>query len=162
MKLDSALIVNRTGGEVRVALLRGGEPVSFAVERGVATGVVGNVYKGRVLRVVPGMQSAFVDVGLERAAFLFGGDVVVPKVEQAAAFPGPADLQVGEGDDTVVEARIILGDGEGDGSEEGLGSEERPSGEFSPAPITTADEAVASEDPRDPESTLRARSLYNI
>jgi ribonuclease G len=155
MKVDSALVVNRTGGEVRVALLKGGEPVSFAVERGEDGGVVGNVYKGRVLRVVPGMQSAFVDVGLDRAAFLFGGDVLVPKTEDPQVLPAAPHPQVGEGDDTVVEARIILGDGEGGSSDEQWDSEGGASGEFSPAPLTTSDEPVGSEDPRDPESTLR-------
>lgn len=154
MKLDSALVVNRTGAELRVAQIRGGEPVSLAVERGGGRGVVGNIYKARVLRVVPGMQSAFVDVGLDRAAFLFGGDVLSPRSEEppaeAAPPDPPPDAEVGESEDTVVEARIELGEGDWD-------TEQMIAAGFTPAQLAEGGQAEPGSegDPRDPESTLR-------
>lgn len=69
------LIVNCTGSEVRVALMEGRQLVEFYIERQRERGIVGNIYKGRVARVLPGMQAAFVDIGLERAAFLYVSDV---------------------------------------------------------------------------------------
>jgi ribonuclease G len=73
------LVINRTGAEVRVALVRSGQTAAYFQERGRERSIVGNVYKGKVVRVVPGMQAAFVDIGLERAAFLYVGDIAVPE-----------------------------------------------------------------------------------
>jgi len=83
-QVDSALLVNRTAGEVRIALVEGGRPTAFHIERERDRGIVGNIYKGRVVRVVPGMQSAFVEVGLDRSAFLHVADIV-PQVEGPSA-----------------------------------------------------------------------------
>ncbi len=82
--VDSALLLNRTAGELRVALVEGGTPAAFYVERARERGTVGNIYKGRVVRIVPGMQAAFVEVGLDRAGFLYVGDVA-----ESRAAPGP-------------------------------------------------------------------------
>jgi ribonuclease G len=76
LSIDSALLLNRTAGELRAVLVEGGTPTSFYVERARDRGIVGNIYKGRVVRIVPGMQAAFVEIGLERAGFLYVGDVV--------------------------------------------------------------------------------------
>jgi ribonuclease G len=73
MALD--LIVNCTGSEIRVALMDGGQLVELYIERNRDRGFVGNIYKGKVVRVLPGMQAAFVDIGLERAAFLYVSDI---------------------------------------------------------------------------------------
>ena len=73
------LIINATPEETRVALLEDGILEELFIERTQDKGTVGNVYKGTVLRVLPGMQAAFVDIGLERAAFLYVGDIHVPK-----------------------------------------------------------------------------------
>jgi len=67
--------MNCTAQETRVAVLENGIMSDFYLERQRARGVVGNVYKGRVIRVLPGMQAAFVDIGLEKAAFLYVADV---------------------------------------------------------------------------------------
>ena len=77
--MEATLLINRTAGEVRVALLEDGRVVAFRVERVRRRGVVGNIYKGRVVRVLPGMQAAFVEVGLEKAGFLFVGDALPPR-----------------------------------------------------------------------------------
>ncbi|RUM87580.1 MAG: ribonuclease [Thermodesulfatator sp.] len=68
------LLINYAPYETRVALMEEGQVVEFYVERPKEKGVVGNIYKGRVVRVLPGMKAAFVEVGLSRTAFLYGGD----------------------------------------------------------------------------------------
>ncbi len=73
--MPSEIIVNTTGRETRVALLVSGQLTEFHIDRGKDRGCVGNTYLGKVVRVLPGMQAAFVDVGLERAAFLYVGDI---------------------------------------------------------------------------------------
>lgn len=74
--MSSILVINAAGRETRVALVEGGHIAEFYLERKKDKGVVGNIYKGRVVRVLPGMQAAFVDIGLEKAAFLYVSDVV--------------------------------------------------------------------------------------
>jgi ribonuclease G len=69
------IIVATTGREIRVAMMEQGRLAELHVDRGDERGFVGNVYLGRVVRVLPGMQAAFVDIGLERAAFLYVGDI---------------------------------------------------------------------------------------
>lgn len=76
------LIINCTPFETRVALLEGSQIVEYNIERTKERGIFGSIYKGRVARVLPGMQSAFVDIGLERAAFLYGGDIAPPDLGQ--------------------------------------------------------------------------------
>lgn len=75
--MASEIVINATLPEIRIALIEDGEIADLATEYERNKGVVGNIYKGRVTRVLPGMQAAFVDIGLERAAFLYVGDVVV-------------------------------------------------------------------------------------
>ncbi|HHO51221.1 MAG TPA: Rne/Rng family ribonuclease [Deltaproteobacteria bacterium] len=73
--MPSEIICSTTGREVRVALMEDGRLAELQIDRGDERGFVGNVYLGRVVRVLPGMQAAFVDIGLERAAFLYVGDI---------------------------------------------------------------------------------------
>lgn len=75
--MQNEILINSTREEVRVAILEGGQVVEFYVERRGGASLVGNIYKGRIVKVLPGMQSAFVDIGLERAAFLYVGDIVI-------------------------------------------------------------------------------------
>ncbi|HVP59963.1 MAG TPA: Rne/Rng family ribonuclease [Myxococcaceae bacterium] len=74
--MGSILLINAAGRETRVALVESGHIAEFYLERKKDKGVVGNIYKGRVVRVLPGMQAAFVDIGLDKAAFLYVSDVV--------------------------------------------------------------------------------------
>jgi len=74
--MSSVLVINAAGRETRVALVENGHIAEFYLERKKDKGIVGNIYKGRVVRVLPGMQAAFVDIGLEKAAFLYVSDVV--------------------------------------------------------------------------------------
>jgi ribonuclease G len=69
------LLINATSYEIRIALVEHGNLVEFYQERPVEKGLVGNIYQGRVVRVLPGMQAAFVDLGLERTGFLYVDDV---------------------------------------------------------------------------------------
>src|SRR5436305_5301996 len=73
--MSSILVINAAGRETRVALVENGHIAEFYLERKKDKGIVGNIYKGRVVRVLPGMQAAFVDIGLEKAAFLYVSDV---------------------------------------------------------------------------------------
>ena len=93
--MNKELIVSATPQETRVALLEDGLAAELFIEREAHRGHVGNIYKGRVTRVLPGMQSAFVDIGLERDAFLHVEDVLEllgeePSTEEGEAAPAPA------------------------------------------------------------------------
>jgi ribonuclease G len=72
--MHKELIIATTSQESKLAILEDDELVEFYIERRRSQGIVGNIYKGRVTKVLPGMQSAFVDIGLERDAFLYVSD----------------------------------------------------------------------------------------
>ncbi|MCK5726430.1 MAG: ribonuclease G [Thiotrichaceae bacterium] len=74
--MNAELLINVTPQESRVGLLYNGILQEVHIERSSHKGVVGNIYKGRVCRVLPGMEAAFVDIGLKKAAFLHASDVV--------------------------------------------------------------------------------------
>lgn len=74
--MSTELLINVTPSETRVAMIEGGNLQEIHIEREAKRGIVGNIYKGRVSRVLPGMQAAFVDIGLEKAAFLHASDIV--------------------------------------------------------------------------------------
>jgi len=73
--LAKQIAINATSYEMRVAIMEDGQLSEIYLEREEDTGSVGNIYKGKVQKVLPGMQSAFVNIGLERDAFLFVSDV---------------------------------------------------------------------------------------
>ena len=74
--MNKEMIISSSDHETRVAILEDDQVVEIFIERENQRGVVGNVYKGRVSKVLPGMQSSFVDIGLERDAFLYVSEVV--------------------------------------------------------------------------------------
>ena len=74
--MTAELLVNVTPSETRVAYIDGGILQEIHIEREARRGIVGNIYKGRVSRVLPGMQAAFVDIGLDKAAFLHASDIM--------------------------------------------------------------------------------------
>jgi len=74
--MTKEMIVSSNGHETRVAILEDDQLAEIFVERERNRGVVGNVYKGRVSKVLPGMQSSFIDIGLERDGFLYVSDVI--------------------------------------------------------------------------------------
>jgi ribonuclease G len=74
--MNKEMIISSSDHETRVAILEDDQVVEVFIEREQHRGVVGNIYKGRVSKVLPGMQSSFVDIGLERDAFLYVSEVV--------------------------------------------------------------------------------------
>jgi ribonuclease G len=90
--VSEEILINITPRETRVAHIENGVLQEVFVERAKRRGLVGNVYKGRVQRVMPGMQAAFIDLGLDRTAFLHASDIVRSgnDVERAEGEPAPA------------------------------------------------------------------------
>ncbi len=80
--MQNEIIINAASGETRAALIQKNSFDELHIERTHDRTVVGNVVKGRVTRVLPGMQAAFVDIGLEKAAFLYVGDYIDEKMMQ--------------------------------------------------------------------------------
>src|SRR5690554_1746664 len=75
--MSEEILINVTPVETRVALVENGMLQEVYIERSRRRGIVGNIYKGKVVRVLPGMEAAFVDIGLERAAFIHVSDVYI-------------------------------------------------------------------------------------
>src|SRR5450830_50388 len=73
--MNEEILINVTPQETRVAVMQSGVAQELHIERAASRGLVGNIYMGKVARVLPGMQSAFVEIGLERAAFLHVADI---------------------------------------------------------------------------------------
>lgn len=82
--MTSEILVNVTPAEIRVALVENGVLQEVYIERTHRRGLVGNIYNGRVCRVLPGMQAAFIDIGLDRAAFLHVSDITLPTKNHVA------------------------------------------------------------------------------
>ena len=101
--MPNELVINTSSHETRVALIENGTIAELYIERSKVKGIVGNIYKGKVVRVLPGMQAAFVDIGLEKAAFLYVADVF----------------------DALDEYDSFM---EGNGSKKEVGQEEEPEG----------------------------------
>ena len=95
------ILINVTPSEVRAALLENGILQEVHVERAARRGVISNIYKGKATRVLPGMQAAFVEIGLQRTAFLHASDII--RLENGDdELPSIRDL-VKEGDDLLVQ-----------------------------------------------------------
>ncbi len=103
------ILINWTPQETRVAVVEGGAVQELHIERSLQRGLVGNVYLGKVARVLPGMQSAFVDIGLERAAFLHVADLTPSGARHdhgtggTTLPPVPIERQVFEGQSLLVQ-----------------------------------------------------------
>lgn len=78
--MASELIINVTFNETRIAFLENGVLVEFFIEQKNGHSMVGSIYKGKAARIVPGMDAAFIDVGLEKSAFLHVGDIILDKM----------------------------------------------------------------------------------
>ena len=97
------ILINVTPMECRVGLVENGVVQELYVERSSRRGLVGNIYKGKVVRVLPGMQAAFVEIGLERTAFVHASDFVAPRHNgDDARQPGIHEL-VHDGQSVVVQ-----------------------------------------------------------
>jgi ribonuclease G len=100
------ILVNVTPRETRAALVENGTVQELYVERASRRGIVGNLYRGRVARVLPGMQAAFIDIGLERTAFLHAADIAQAVPPDAASL-APQATEIGRlvqpGQDLLVQ-----------------------------------------------------------
>src|SRR5215475_6820255 len=72
--MKQEIYISSTPQESRIAIMEDGQLAEFLIERKADMGVAGNIYKGKVARVLPGMQAAFVDIGMEKAGFLHASD----------------------------------------------------------------------------------------
>jgi ribonuclease G len=158
--MNKEMIISSTPHETRVAILEDDQVVEIFIEREHSRGVVGNIYKGRVSKVLPGMQSAFVDLGLERDAFLYVTDVISPTEEALeddeeivpVAVPEPsaqqavgADVPAGEYPDTG--ASEAPDDGIGEDGAAGPGAEGLNGNGGGGAPVGGVALAAAPEAP---------------
>lgn len=98
--MSEEILINITPMETRVALVENGVLQEVHIERTLRRGIVGNIYKGKVVRVLPGMQAAFVDIGLERAAFIHASEIS----QREGAAVEPINALVHEGQALVVQA----------------------------------------------------------
>jgi ribonuclease G len=98
------ILINVTPSEVRAAVLENGLLQEVHIERAARRGVISNIYKGRITRVLPGMQAAFVDIGLQRTAFLHASDIARRR-NGSNGEADPADIRelVREGDELLVQ-----------------------------------------------------------
>ena len=109
--MGNEIIINASREETRVALLESGQLAELYIERKKDTSLVGNVYKGKVIKILPGMQSAFVDIGLEKAAFLHVADVYSSfdysafgeDIEETIPFYLPIEDLLQEGEEVLVQ-----------------------------------------------------------
>jgi len=110
--MSKEMIVSVNGREKKIAIMDNGKVTEFYIERGEENaGVVGNVYKGRVMRVLPGMQSAFVDIGLERDAFLYVSDFFdeeeeIERIVMEKSKKGSAEEAKREANEQIDRSRI--------------------------------------------------------
>ena len=107
--MQQDILINWSPQETRVAVIEHGALQELQVERSLERGLVGNVYLGRVARVLPGMQSAFIDIGLDKAAFLHVADLMSSinsrhaDADMPAAAPKPIEKQLFEGQAVMVQ-----------------------------------------------------------
>ena len=99
--MSEDILINFTPQETRVAIMQHGAVQELHIERNASRGLVGNIYVGRVVRILPGMQSAFVDIGLERTAFLHVADIWESR--QGNEPPRPIERQLFEGQSVMVQ-----------------------------------------------------------
>lgn len=107
--MTNELVVNITPGESRIARLENGAVTELYIERSKESGIVGNIYKGKVVRVLPGMQAAFVEIGLDRTAFIHASDALPPELVATGEFNLP---MMKEGDDDVSDEAELETDAE--------------------------------------------------
>ncbi|MCF8111008.1 MAG: Rne/Rng family ribonuclease [Desulfobacteraceae bacterium] len=119
--MDKELIINALGPEIRVALLENGVLAEIYVDRQDESNIAGNIYKGRIQRVLPGMQAAFVDVGLKQAAFIYVDEVLNGRapppegvyINDENAYAEQEEAGFAEEDASVTGSRTLLEDRRG-------------------------------------------------
>jgi len=102
--LSEELLVNASPEETRIATIENGVLAELWVERSNKRGLVGNIYRGKVVRVLPGMEAAFVEIGLDRAAFLHVSDIAwVPSEADVKERPSAIHEHLHEGQMVLVQ-----------------------------------------------------------
>lgn len=97
------ILINVTPQETRVAVMENGIAQELHIERSSSLGIVGNIYRGKVCRVLPGMQSAFVEIGLQRAAFLHAADIMECHIDNEPQTERPIQEVLFEGQSIIVQ-----------------------------------------------------------
>ena len=110
------ILINVTPREVRAALLENGILQEVTIERAARRGLISNIYKGKVSRVLPGMQAAFIDIGLERTAFLHASDISRSNAPLNGNGNGDGDNDVADIRELVREGQDVLVDGVSQGA----------------------------------------------
>lgn len=105
--MNEDILINITPQETRVALILQGAVQELHIERTLTRGLAGNVYSGKVVRVLPGMQSAFIDIGLERAAFLHVADIWEARTHDGPNTPPPVAIEKILFDGQVLTVQVI-------------------------------------------------------
>jgi len=98
--MTTEILINSRSFEIRIALVENGNLIEFHLQRPSEKGLVGNIYKGKIVRVLPGMQAAFVDIGLDRTGFLYVDDVHSGPAEMERLTSGKTHSTCGEFDFT--------------------------------------------------------------
>ncbi|HSD11619.1 MAG TPA: Rne/Rng family ribonuclease [Candidatus Binatia bacterium] len=164
--MKKQIVLNCTPQETRVAILEGGQLAEIYIERLRSRGVVGNIYKARVQRVLPGMQAAFVDVGFEKAAFLHASDFLHEITELAPLVSSSAITETsGDGEDfrgAETEPNEALEEFSVDsvdvaGEDEGEGEPVSPQGGDTAGEVSAADPRVRRRAKRAPLETKLSR-----
>jgi len=101
--IKEEILINVTPRETRVAVVENGVLQELHVERTLSRGIVGNIFKGKVVRVLPGMQAAFVDIGLDKNGFLHAADIA----RNDPAFAGEPMREIPPIQDLVHEGKSV-------------------------------------------------------
>ena len=150
--MNKEMIISASGHETMAAILEDDEVVEISVERDKSRGVAGNIYKGRVSKVLPGMQAAFVDLGLERDGFLYVSDVIDPM----ASIDG---IEAADGEAAAGEPPAVP-DGQGGGSR-GRGRD-RNAGDQPIDKLLTAGQEIVVQVVKEPLGTKGARITSHV
>ena len=155
--MNKEMIISASGHETMAAILEDDEVVEISVERDKSRGVAGNIYKGRVSKVLPGMQAAFVDLGLERDGFLYVSDVIDPMASLDGIDAADAE---GEGGAPGPPA---ASDSQGDGGGRGRGrGRDRNGGDQPIDKLLTAGQEIVVQVVKEPLGTKGARITSHV
>ena len=166
--MANELIINASLPETRIALMEDGEIQELLIERASGKGIVGNIYKGRVTRVLPGMQAAFVDIGLEKAAFLYVDDVYVhsevwEEVEGSPKANVSAEVQASEAEGPKRKSGpTVSPQGVQEGVQVGSPLAENGSPEVQVSQATSSQESEGSQHDGQPEGAIETSTEAQI
>jgi len=157
--MSRELIVSLNGREKKIAIVENERVTEFYIERGEQNqGIVGNIYKGRVMRVLPGMQSAFVDIGLDRDAFLYVTDFFDEEAEFERIVVDKSKKGDAEGAARAATEQIEIGRVQREQQVEASHERAEPLRELEPGAIAAEekpDEAEKSDEAAEPAGARR-------